>query len=329
MNLNTGPTVSVIIPVYNGANYLTRAIKSVLAQSYPIKEIIVIDDGSIDSTPSIMEKFKDVIIAKRIPNSGAGAARNTGLEMATGDYIAFLDHDDVWFEKKIEKQMAMAVRYPEIGLITCDFAVRYPFFKNRMLIHFSILNHPEAINYDEPLRENPFKVLVQEHFIGTTSAVLVKKELVAQVGMFNPEYKSSQDYDYWLRCATFTNFIVLKDVLFYKKNHSFNISQNVLRTHDFRKQILRNAMTQHNDFIRRHNLENTCMQAISDCQFYLGNVHFEAAHIFEAYKYYFRGFWTYPNLHNFRKFVWLMFKKTVRLLTFNLFSRKTLDKIGD
>ncbi len=322
MNQDTNPSISVIIPVYNGANYLGRAILSVLAQSYPAKEIIVIDDGSIDATPSIIEKFKDKIIAKRVPNAGAGAARNTALEMATGDYIAFLDHDDVWFEKKLEMQINAARRYPEAGLITCDFAVRYPYLRNRMIIHFKILKHPEALNYDEPLKQNPFKVLINEHFIGTSSAVMVRRDIVKKVGLFNPAYKSSQDYDYWLRCALVTNFIVLKNVLFYKKNHSFNISQNAVRTHEFRKQILRNIMTEHHDYIRRNGLEQTCTQALADCLFYLGNVHFEAAHIIEAYKYYFRGFWAYPNLRNFKNLIWSLLKKTLRLLTFNLFKRK-------
>src|SRR5258708_6301139 len=98
------PSISVIIPVYNGEKFVAEAIRSVLAQDFKAHEIIVIDDGSTDSTPAILEGFKGKIICKRIENGGVSHARNVGLGIATGNFIAFLDHDDIWFKCKLKKQ---------------------------------------------------------------------------------------------------------------------------------------------------------------------------------------------------------------------------------
>ncbi len=327
MTENTAkPTVSVIIPVYNGAQYLGRAIQSVLSQTHPAHEIIIIDDGSFDATPSIMEKFKGRIIAKRIPNSGPAVARNVGIEMSTGDYVAFLDHDDVWFKTKLEKQVDAVIRYPEIGFVCTNFTVRYPHLRNRMVVHFSILKNSKSLNFNEPLKQNAFKLLIEEHFIGTSSAVMIKRDVIKKVGLFNPIYRSTQDYDYWVRCSLVTNFIVLSEILFYKKNHVMNISQNTVRTHTFRKDMLKEIIINHGNYIHQHHFEDICMQALADCYFFLGNLHFEAAQIFEAYRCYIRGLWTKPSPKNLGKFTWAFFKKTTRLLTFNLLSRKNFNK---
>lgn len=321
------PKISVIIPVYNGAQYLARAINSALAQTYPAHEIIVIDDESIDSTPSVIERYKDRILTRRIKNSGAAGARNAGLEIATGDLVAFLDHDDIWFKDKLEKQVEAAERFPDVGLICCDFAVRYPHLRNRIVKHFSVLPRLRALNMDEPLKENPFKALIQEHFVGTSSSVMVRRNVIKQVGLFNPAYRSSQDYDYWLRCALSTKFLILSDVLLYKKNHSLSVSQNTLRTHLFRKQILLDTLRNYENYIREHQLEDLCMQSLANCYYCVGNLHFEACQIWHAYKAYVKGLWAKPTLPNFAVFLWNVSKKTLRLLTFNLVSRKNVSRL--
>jgi glycosyltransferase involved in cell wall biosynthesis len=116
--------VSVIIPTYNRANLITEAINSVLMQSCKDIEIIVIDDGSTDNTSKVLKTFWDRIRYIKQKNTGAGAARNRGLKEANGRYIAFLDSDDIWLDFKIELQVAIMEKLPEIGLLFSDFYIR-------------------------------------------------------------------------------------------------------------------------------------------------------------------------------------------------------------
>jgi glycosyltransferase involved in cell wall biosynthesis len=99
------PYISVILSVYNGENYLSEAIRSLLEQDYPHREVIVVDDGSTDATPAIIHSFGNQILSIRQANCGLGAGRNAGIRMATGSYFAFLDHDDVWAPDKLSCQV--------------------------------------------------------------------------------------------------------------------------------------------------------------------------------------------------------------------------------
>ena len=97
--------VSVIIPTYNSGTYVTETIDSVLNQTYPHREIIVVDDGSTDDTPEQVRRYGSAISYIRQSNSGVGAARNTGLRAASGHYLAFLDSDDLWLPEKLAVQL--------------------------------------------------------------------------------------------------------------------------------------------------------------------------------------------------------------------------------
>lgn len=109
--------VSVVIPVYNCREYVCEAIDSVLGQTYPIHEVIVVDDGSTDNLQQVLSPYLEKIIFKRQENKGAASARNAGVKISTGDWIAFLDSDDIWLPDKISRQMALADLYPEVDLI--------------------------------------------------------------------------------------------------------------------------------------------------------------------------------------------------------------------
>ncbi len=103
--------ITAIIPTYNSAKYITEAIDSVLNQTYANIEIIVVDDGSTDNTENILSNYvnKNKIIYVKKKNGGPGSARNLGIKLANGEYIAFLDADDMWEKNKIEKQLSMAL----------------------------------------------------------------------------------------------------------------------------------------------------------------------------------------------------------------------------
>ena len=110
------PLVSAIIPTYNGASYMAETIESVLAQDYTRIETIVADDGSTDDTLEILHRYGDRIRNLMLPHRGENAARNAAIGASTGDYIAFLDHDDLWLPDKISRQVAALQENPRAGL---------------------------------------------------------------------------------------------------------------------------------------------------------------------------------------------------------------------
>src|SRR5690348_1282544 len=111
--------VSAVIPVYNGAQYLTEAIRSVLAQTHPVTDCLVIDDGSTDATPEVAAGFGSEVRYVRLPRGGQSRARNRGTWLARGDLIAFLDHDDAWLPSKLELQLEELRRRPEATMVLC------------------------------------------------------------------------------------------------------------------------------------------------------------------------------------------------------------------
>lgn len=116
------PRVSVVIPGFNCARYIGQALNSVLAQTYPNIEIILVDDGSTDDTPAVVAPFLDRITYHRQPNGGLAAARNAGMTLATGDYIAWFDADDVCAKDRILVQVAYLASHPDVVAIGSNFA---------------------------------------------------------------------------------------------------------------------------------------------------------------------------------------------------------------
>ena len=118
------PGVSVVIPVYNGEQYLADAIQSVRDQTYQNVEVIVVDDGSTDESADVAKKFGEAIRYVHQSNGGVGKARNTGIAAARGAYLAFLDQDDLWLPDKLAVQVAYLDSHPEVGAVYCQCQVR-------------------------------------------------------------------------------------------------------------------------------------------------------------------------------------------------------------
>src|SRR5438309_10234328 len=112
-------TVSVVIPTYNHARFLTRAVDSVLAQTLSPAEVIVVDDGSTDETHAVLARFGGRVRAIRQENGGVAAARNNGVRMSTGHLLAFIDADDIWLPDKLRCQVERFIAEPDLGLVHC------------------------------------------------------------------------------------------------------------------------------------------------------------------------------------------------------------------
>jgi glycosyltransferase involved in cell wall biosynthesis len=183
-------TVSAVIPTYNGTRFLVAAVKSVIAQTYKISEIIVVDDGSKEDIKSILAPFSPRVSYVYQENAGPAAARNKGVSIAKGDLIAFLDDDDLWNSNKTEEQINCISKYPKSALV-----YSYPQLideQGNIIPNELPSNFPSGFVYKEFLKMNR---------IITPSTTLIKREVFNTVGFFdeNREYMCGEDYDLWLR----------------------------------------------------------------------------------------------------------------------------------
>ena len=209
--------VSVLIPSYNTARYIREAIDSVLAQDYPNKEVIVIDDGSTDETIDILGEYGSVIKVLQQQNQGAAVARNRGIEAAQGDYIAFLDSDDVWLPGKLSTQIAYLEAHPDIGLIYSRWKAWKPDEQGQFVLpEIPGMPHSRTDDAQPELKPEGSGWLYNRLLFSSllhTITVVARRSLIEQVGGFDPDLKRGQDYDYWIRASRHTPIHQLDQVM--------------------------------------------------------------------------------------------------------------------
>ena len=205
--------VSVIIPTFNRAHLLPRAIDSVLKQTYRHFELIVVDDGSIDDTASVVAQYSDQLRYIRLDNQGVSHARNVGVAHAKGDWLAFLDSDDEYLQHRLEWQVNFIENHPQISLV-----------------------HGEEIWIRNGVRVNPhkkhkkfggriFQKCLQRCLI-SPSAVIVKKDLLSSQGGFDENFVVCEDYDLWLKItARFEVGFIEKPIIVKYGGHQDQLSR--------------------------------------------------------------------------------------------------------
>jgi glycosyltransferase involved in cell wall biosynthesis len=181
--------VSVIIATHNRAAQVAEAIDSVLAQSLKVREIIIVDDGSTDDTLRQLSRYGSRIRTYHQSSQGASVARNNGIRESRGQWIAFLDDDDVWLPEKIELQMQIAEQNPNLGLVYCsdhavDEQLRILYTRNAL-----------AMN-----RGDVFEQLLVKNFI-FTSCVIARRDAIEHAGLMDPGLTYGEDLDLWLKIA--------------------------------------------------------------------------------------------------------------------------------
>jgi len=210
--------VSVIIPTYNRAGLVVEAIESALRQTTPPREIIVIDDGSTDDTPRALAAFGDRIIAVRQENQGVGAARNRGLAMARGRYIAFLDSDDIWLEFKLELQFAVMEGRRELGLLFSDFLITrenggmtphglHTWYRHSRAWE-QIFENVTSSTVSVPSKEDQarlyggriYRALLGEFYVLTSCAIVRRDRLTPEV-RFTEGVEIYEDWEFFARLA--------------------------------------------------------------------------------------------------------------------------------
>jgi len=203
-------SVSVIIPCYNSAKFISKTLNSVLNQTYKPHEILSIDDGSTDETRNILEGYSSQIKILCHPNNanlGTAASMNLGVVHASSDLIAFLDHDDLWYPTKLMDQIKIFDKYPDIGLVyTNGYAIDENDNKLFQIFPdgFQELNKPDQ--------------LLLRCYIKTSSIVMVRRSLFEQTGLFRTDLQAA-DHDMWTRMSEITNFYYLPKCLAAHRKH--------------------------------------------------------------------------------------------------------------
>lgn len=201
------PLVSAVIPAYNSARYVGRAIRSVLQQSYPNLECIVVDDGSTDDTSAVIASFGRSVRHIRQANAGASAARNAGIRAAAGRYIAFLDSDDYWLSTKIELQVPVLASDSGIVLVASGFEWIRANVDPQWIDPSAPGVKPERLEIYDGLEH-----LILDPYLGTPT-VIVDAEAARRVGGFDTSLEVGEDVDFYFRLCAGRRYAILRQSL--------------------------------------------------------------------------------------------------------------------
>jgi glycosyltransferase involved in cell wall biosynthesis len=196
------PTVTVVIPVFNGKRYLVEALESVFAQTYRDCEVICVDDGSTDGSAECLEGYAGRVTVVRQPNSGQGAARNVGIERAAGRYVAFLDQDDRWYSSKLEREVRVLQERPEAVLVYSN--------SDRMDCEGRLLQVGATLAERATALASPLGRLIGEGLV-LPSSMLVRREVLVRVGGFDPHLTGFEDFDLCARLKQHGLFVLLEE----------------------------------------------------------------------------------------------------------------------
>ncbi len=230
--------ISIIMPVYNGDKFLAAAIESVLHQTYEDFELLIINDGSSDQSESIIADYQKIsggrIKSFRQTNSGVSKARNRGIFEATGEFVAFIDQDDLWIPTKLEKQLGF-FNDQSVGMVTCSFN----------LLDSNL--REEFIQIGKNFNKNYLlKKLLICNIIGPPSCVIVKRFFLNYVGNFDETLGGPEDRDMWFRILNICNINVVPEALVKYRMHGNNAHLNI-----------ENMMINQKRFIYKHRQQYT------------------------------------------------------------------------
>jgi glycosyltransferase involved in cell wall biosynthesis len=211
------PTVSVIIPTYQRAHWVTEAIESVFAQTYDDYEIIVINDGSTDNTREVLAQYGDKILVIQQDNQGLSAARNAGIRVAMGKYIALLDDDDLWLPHKLEKQIPFLEANPDVGLLFSDAYYYGP----------GAVASPYAQHVGIPSVKT-IETLFAKNYVNVPTVVM-RRDCLDEVGLFDESLNACEDYDMWLRIVERWRIEYLDELVANYRVSDANMSKDGIR----------------------------------------------------------------------------------------------------
>lgn len=210
------PLISVVIPVYNGSAYLQECLDSALNQTYPLVEVIVVNDGSQDNSMKILKSYGNRIKVIDQANCGVAASRNAGVQASGGELTAFLDQDDIWDNCKLGRQAALLTRHPAALATYCD---------HRGINEQGDLTSATGVLYDPRASGQILEYLIRGNFILSASLVMLRRSAFDTAGGFDTSQPHwSDDYDLWMRIAALGPFLYQNETLVSYRRHSNNTS---------------------------------------------------------------------------------------------------------
>jgi len=232
------PLISLVICTYNGERYLEKTLDSVVEQSYPNMEIVVIDDGSSDSTVSIINSYAlhdDRFRVFVIKNGGLPAARNFAFTQARGEWIAIIDQDDLCYPERLSKQMAIAQKYPSAGLVFCD--TDYIDSDGKIIgHHFSSFALPDAFIP----RKVAGNLLLSAGCYIASAACFISRKVISTIGPLDESLRYACDYDYFIRCGMIFDLAYTNEKLAAWRIHESQQSTvNMNRFKEYRSVLVR------------------------------------------------------------------------------------------
>lgn len=255
-------TLSAIIPTYNRASFLKNAIDSVLKQSVSVDEIIIVDDGSTDGTKNIVEDYK--LNSRSIDihylyqnNKGPAAARNLGITFSRCDFVAFLDSDDSWVKRKIEKQFSALLKEP-------DYLISHSGEK-----WYRRGEHLNKKKKHLPQHGDIFKQSLNLCAVGM-STVIANRNLFSEYGLFDEKMRCCEDYEFWLRVSAFKEFMLINEPLTIKNGGREDQVSSIYRVgmDTFRIYALEKLLSLHGSKLDFEKYKLTSNELIRKCRIY-------------------------------------------------------------
>ncbi len=212
------PLISVVIPSFNYARYVGQAIESVLSQTFTDFELTVIDDGSRDETRAVVTRYTDSRLRYVYQeNSGLSATRNNGFAMTSGEFIAYLDADDLWLPHKLERQVERVKDDPGVGLVSGGYYLQDEETgartERRSVLEGNVLH----------------RVAIENVVAGSATTSLLRRSVLERTGLFDTTLRACEDWDLWLRVARVTRFAYVDEPIAVLRRHRTNMSSESMR----------------------------------------------------------------------------------------------------
>ena len=276
------PRVSVIIPTYNRADLIGEAIESALNQTFDDLEIIIVDDGSTDSTKEVVRRFDGPIKYIYQENRGRSCARNKGFEISSGDYICFLDSDDVLNPRMLERQVSLLDSNSDLGFVYSDYQ-----FINRA---GEILPKPKIYRAHPPRRGRIFRLLIYFDFI-FPSTVLARRDCINKAGLFDRSLAAAEDLDWLLRMTSLYETDYVPEHLCLVRKHDSNTPSTAIEDGTAR------VITKHlSDERTKRSLGDDWREIYFDRYLMVANYHYNRRNMAAARKYYFNALEYCPSM---------------------------------
>jgi glycosyltransferase involved in cell wall biosynthesis len=223
----THGTVSVVIPCHNALRWIGATVESVLGQSTPPLEIIVVDDGSTDGTAeSVRRNFPQVRVLEQ-PNAGVSAARNHGVAVARGDWVAFVDADDIWLPEKLQRQHDLVAAHPGAQMV---YTAWHVWHSSELVVDVTTLQRLGAQRQRGQDWSGPSGWIYPELLVDCvvwTSTVMLQRRLFTELGGFDESLRVGEDYDLWFRASRVTSILRVPQPLALYRQHAANLTKRL------------------------------------------------------------------------------------------------------